>query len=163
MIVVADTTPFNYLVLIDQAALLPKLFGRVLIPPAVLEELRALETPAVVRAWIQDPPPWLELRSLDSDVDPVLQYLDPGEREAIALAQHLHADRLLLNDAAARREAALRNLAFIGTLGILREASRRDMIDLPAALARLQSTSFYVAPELIRSLLDEDAARRKKL
>ena len=128
----------------------------------MLEELRDLETPELVRAWIRDPPPWLELRPLDSQPDPLLDYLDPGEREAIALAEHLHADQLLLDDAAARREAALRNLAFIGTLGILREAARRDMIALPATLTRLQSTSFYVAPELIRSLLEGEAARRKK-
>jgi hypothetical protein len=35
MIVIADTTPLNYLVLIDQPNLLPRLYGRVLIPPAV--------------------------------------------------------------------------------------------------------------------------------
>ena len=35
MIVVADTTPLNYLVLIDQVDLLPRLFGGILIPPAV--------------------------------------------------------------------------------------------------------------------------------
>ncbi len=40
MIVVADTTPLNYLVLIEEAHLLPRLFGDVLIPPAVFEELR---------------------------------------------------------------------------------------------------------------------------
>jgi predicted nucleic acid-binding protein len=148
MIVVADTTPLNYLVLIDQAALLPRLFGRVLIPPAVLEELRDLETPEVVRAWIRDPPPWLQLMPLDSQPDPLLDYLDPGEREAIALAEHLHADRLLLDDAAARREAALRNLAFIGTLGILREAARRDMIELPAALTRVQVHQLLCGPRI---------------
>jgi predicted nucleic acid-binding protein len=34
MIVIADTTPLNYLVLIDHSDLLPRLYGRVLIPPA---------------------------------------------------------------------------------------------------------------------------------
>jgi len=44
MIVIADTTPLNYLILIHQADLLPQLFGRVLIPPAVFEELQQPET-----------------------------------------------------------------------------------------------------------------------
>jgi len=36
------------------------------------------------------------------------------------------------------------------------------LIDLPSTLARLQQTTFYVAPELIRSLLDEDARRKSR-
>jgi predicted nucleic acid-binding protein len=42
--VVADTSPLNYLVLINQINLLPQLYGRVLIPESVLEELSAIET-----------------------------------------------------------------------------------------------------------------------
>ena len=34
MIVVADTSPLNYLVLIDEIDLLPAIFGRVLLPHA---------------------------------------------------------------------------------------------------------------------------------
>jgi len=34
MIVVADTTPVNYLILIGEIDVLPKLYGRVVIPPA---------------------------------------------------------------------------------------------------------------------------------
>jgi predicted nucleic acid-binding protein len=49
MIVIADTTPLNYLVLIQLSDLLPHLFHRVLIPPAVFEELRDPETPGLVR------------------------------------------------------------------------------------------------------------------
>jgi predicted nucleic acid-binding protein len=41
MIVIADSTPLNYLILIHQVDLLPQLFDRVLIPPAVFEELPA--------------------------------------------------------------------------------------------------------------------------
>jgi predicted nucleic acid-binding protein len=61
---------------------------------------------------------------------------------------------------AARKEAARRKLPFIGTLGILRRAARLDLIHLPSALAQLQQTTFYIDPDLIRSLLDEDARRR---
>ena len=40
MLVVADTSPINYLVLIEQTAVLPALYTRVLLPPAVVRELR---------------------------------------------------------------------------------------------------------------------------
>lgn len=72
--------------------------------------------------------------------------LIPGEREAIALAEELQADQLLLDDADARREAARRSLPFIGTLGVLREAARRELLDLRVVLVQLQETSFFVDP-----------------
>ena len=59
MIVIADSTPLNYLILIHQVDLLPQLFDRILIPPAVFEELQHQETPGVVRRWVSDPPLWL--------------------------------------------------------------------------------------------------------
>ena len=49
MLVVADTPPLNYLVWIQQDTLLPILYDRVVIPPAVYEELQRPETPHVVR------------------------------------------------------------------------------------------------------------------
>jgi predicted nucleic acid-binding protein len=161
MIVIADTTPLNYLVLIDRADLLPQLFGLVLIPPAVFNELKQPETSDRVRDWVARAPSWLQVQSLRSRPDPSLDHLDLGEREAIALAEEVKADQLLIDEADARREAARRNLAFMGTLGVLRIAARLDLIDLPSDLARLQQTTFYVDPELIHSLLEEDAARKK--
>jgi predicted nucleic acid-binding protein len=50
MIVIADTTPLNYLVLIDPVGILPELYGRVLIQAAVWEEFQRPETPEAVRA-----------------------------------------------------------------------------------------------------------------
>jgi predicted nucleic acid-binding protein len=162
MIVVADTTPLNYLVLIQHADLLPRLFNRVLIPQAVFEELQDPETPDMVRTWLADVPSWLHVQSVHSQPDPALDHLDAGEREAITLAEALEADQILLDEIDARREAARRKLPFIGTLGVLRRAAQLEPIDLPSTLARLQQTTFYVDPELIRSPLDEDAQRRSR-
>jgi predicted nucleic acid-binding protein len=161
MIVIADATPLHYLILIHQADLLPRLFDRVLIPPAVFDELQHVETPESVRHWIGHPPGWLRIEPLRSAPDPSLNHLDAGEREAIALAEEIHADQLLLDEVEARREAARRNLPFIGTLGVLREAARRDWLDLRETLAELQGTTFYVDPALIRSLLEEEDDRRR--
>jgi len=81
MIVIADSTPLNYLILIHQVDLLPLLFNRVLIPPAVFEELQHQETPDLVRHWIAGPPSWFQVQALRSVPDPTLGYLDPGERK----------------------------------------------------------------------------------
>jgi predicted nucleic acid-binding protein len=98
MIVIADTSPFNYLIQIGQINILESLFVRVLIPRAVCEELSQPYTPEPVRSWIAHPPAWLEIRASRGISDPRLSRLRPGEREAILLAEELGADRLLLDD-----------------------------------------------------------------
>jgi len=98
---------------------------------------------------------------LTSPLDPSLNFLDRGEREAIALAEELRADRLIADETLARAEAVRRRLSVIGTLGVLRNAARAGLLALPEALSKLQATSFYIAPELIRSLIEEEAERLK--
>ncbi len=93
MIVIADTTPLNYLVLIGRVEILPQLYGRVLIPLAVWEEFQRPETPQAVRAWIARPPAWLQIHPVERTSDPAIENLGAGECEAIALAEELHADR----------------------------------------------------------------------
>jgi predicted nucleic acid-binding protein len=102
------------------------------------------------------PPSWLQVQALRSVLDQALGSLDAGEREAIALAEELQADQLLLDDADARR-----NLPFIGTLGVLREVARRELLDLRVVLVQLEETSFFVDPALIESLSDEEARRKR--
>ena len=76
-----------------------------------------------------------------------------GEREAIALAEQLSADQLIVDDMAPRREAERRGLIVIGTLGVLPEAAWEGLIDLRVTLERLGKTSFHISPELIQRLL----------
>lgn len=59
MVVIADTSPLSYLVLIGHAEVLPRLYGEVVIPQAVLEELLHPKTPPTVASWIASRPPWL--------------------------------------------------------------------------------------------------------
>jgi predicted nucleic acid-binding protein len=55
MIVIADTSPLNYLIRLGQSDLLRNIYGRVLVPRAVLTELKHPEAPAEVRAWASAP------------------------------------------------------------------------------------------------------------
>jgi predicted nucleic acid-binding protein len=59
MIVVADSGPLLNLILLDETDLLRRLYGDVRIPPAVLKELSAPGTPAVVMEWIASAPSWV--------------------------------------------------------------------------------------------------------
>ena len=86
----ADTSPINYLVLIGQIDLLRQLYTRILIPPAVLAELRHPLASKSVRELSDNPPAWVEVHSPKSTL--LLAQLDLGESEAIELAAEVHAD-----------------------------------------------------------------------
>lgn len=98
MIVVSDTTPLNYLIQIHGIDVLPALYGRIHIPPAVREELAHPRAPEMVRAWITAPPQWLVIHPLIQVAEPGLTALDIGERDAILLAEQLGADQLIIDE-----------------------------------------------------------------
>jgi predicted nucleic acid-binding protein len=98
MIVVADTSPLNYLILIEEIEILAKMYGRVVIPRAVRSELLRPSAPEKVRNWISQLPPWVEVHTAVNVSDPSLAGLDPGERDAILLAMELGAEQLIVDD-----------------------------------------------------------------
>jgi predicted nucleic acid-binding protein len=155
MIVVADSGPLHYLILIEQVELLRRYFSEVVIPEEVAAELSRRTTPRVVSNWLAKAPPWLTIVSVSAEaVATVSASLDPGERAAIALAENARADLLLIDDRAARAEARRRGLRFAGILGILRRAADDRIIDVRDVLARLDATNFYVDEALIARLFE---------
>ena len=153
MIVIADTTPLNYLILTDLTQILLELFGEIVIPQAVFNELQAPQAPDKVRTWLAHRPEWLVVREVQQE-DATLAHLDPGEREAITLAQELQADLLLLDERLGRQEATNRGFNVAGTIGLLDRAGARGAIDVPTAVARLRQINFRVSPRLLMALLD---------
>ena len=158
MIVVADTTPLRYLVVIECEHLLPALYGRVLIPPAVAQELHHDNAPEAVRAWLAAPPNWLEIRRPTHALRPAVD-LDYGEQEAIALAEEVLADLLLLDEWDARVEAERRHLRVVGTLRVLADGAARGLTNLADSFARLRQTNFRVNPGLLEALMEEHRQR----
>jgi predicted nucleic acid-binding protein len=163
-VVIADTSPINYLLLIGEIALLPRLYGQVLIPREVLPELSDADAQPEVLQWVWSHPVWLQTRHVRTmHDDPALGQLDPGERAAILLAQQETGALLLIDDAAGRSEATRRGISSTGTLGILRAAAVRQLLDLPTSLKNLAATNFRVSQRLIAELLAEDTARKRHL
>src|SRR5215212_6248550 len=78
MLVVADTSPLRYLVVIQAIELLPLLYERVVVPQAVLTELQHPRSPREVRAWLATPPAWVEVRQPQQRTR--LARLGPGEQ-----------------------------------------------------------------------------------
>jgi uncharacterized protein len=148
MIVVSDTSPLTALLTIGQADLLTKLFGDVIIPPAVHAEL--------LRAH-HNLPNWLRIHSLRDETKArfYAQSIDRGEAEAIALAEELHADHLLIDERKGRRLAKQQGLPILGLLGVILIAKRAQLV--PSARALLEQLNLeagiYLSEELKEAAL----------
>jgi len=121
MIVVSDTSPITALLTVGQAELLRKLFQEVVIPPAVEAEL--LRTHSVF-------PEWLQVRQLRSHAQALAyeRVVDRGEAEAIALAQELKANWLLIDERKGRRLAQEASVPVLGLVGVILIAKRVGLV-----------------------------------
>jgi predicted nucleic acid-binding protein len=158
-LVVADTGPINYLILIGCVELLPSLFETVLLPAAVAAELKAADAPTKVQEWIARPPSWAEIRNDPPAFDPLLESLDAGEKAAIALARIWQADLLLMDERDGVKVARKKGLRVTGTLGVLDLAAERGLVDFAEAVQQLQRTSFHRPEALLQTLLQKHSGR----
>ena len=153
MIVVSDTSPLNYLILIDYQDVLPTLFGQIIIPQAVLNELQHMRAPEKIKNWIITKPVWLKVRTVIVGASNKLENLDYGEREAIFLAEELGADALLIDEKDGRREAAKLGFITVGTLSVLDRAAETNLISFAEAIDRLRKTPFREPKQIVEALL----------
>jgi len=145
MIVIADTSPLNYLIRLGYPHVLQEVFGRVLVPQAVLIEMQHSEAPTEVRSWASAPPAWLERTTVLQFDESLPAELGAGEREAISLALELHADLLLIDERAGRQEAEARNIEVAGTLAVLLKASILGYLEFSETIQQLRKLGFRVS------------------
>ena len=158
-VVVADTTPLNYLILIGRTDILGSLFGEVLIPSAVLAELRHPKAPEAVERWLQTPPAWLrvmQVRHLDETVQ-----LGKGETEAISLALEQRLKLVLMDERRGRMAAETRGLMAVGTLNLIDLADERRLCNGIELLDDLRQTTFRADAELLKRFEARMQARWK--
>jgi uncharacterized protein len=156
-VVVSDTSPLRALQHLGHLDWLHELFGHVFLPPAVAAELRcppATYASIEVSGW-----PHLEVRAPRNAarVTELQVELDPGEAEAIALAEELRADVVLIDELAGRDVAIRCGLTVVGTLGLLLEAKRLGLCPaVKPLLDRLQTElNFFVSARLRRAILQQ--------
>jgi len=154
-LVIADTGPIDYLLLIGHIDILPALFERIIPPTAVKDELRNPDSPVQVRGWIAAPPQWLEIRH--STVPDAVAGLGAGETEAITLAVDLHADLLLMDERRGVKAARGKGIEVTGTLGVLSLAGKHGIINLAEAFYRLKQTTSRYPQDVMDRYLDQDA------
>jgi predicted nucleic acid-binding protein len=139
-VVLCDASHLMTLGKLNRLDLLAGLFGEVLIPRAVYDEVvtqgitRGAADALTVRLfWQSQQWPIVDVPEtmLSAYVPPVV--LDPGELEVLALAQSLVEPLVLLDDEVARAEARRLKLRLCGTLGILVRAYRQSLLSFDQA------------------------------
>lgn len=154
MIVVADASPLIALSRVGRLSLLQELYGRIFVPVAVWNELvidgqgRAGADHVASSDWI------VSCRASNREMVAILEAtLDPGESEAIALAEEIHADFLLLDEALGRAAAEHLGLKTTGLLGVLLEAKRRGALaDAYELASSMKAKGWWVSEALLERL-----------
>jgi predicted nucleic acid-binding protein len=149
MIVVSDTTPIHYLILIGKESILPQLFGKVIIPDVVISEMSHPNAPATVRDWVTSRPDWAVSKSGSESISRMIMGLGKGETSAIAIAIETEADLILMDDRRAIREATIKGLNVLTTFALLELASIEGLIDFASAIDALAKTNFHMPSETI--------------
>ncbi|MBC8871479.1 MAG: DUF3368 domain-containing protein [Planctomycetes bacterium] len=160
MIVVSDTSPIRALAFLEQLSVLAELFGTVVIPPAVANELRNParlaqgESPADLSLF-----PFIEIRAPigQARVAELAEELDRGESEAIILAEELGCPAILVDETAGREAAVRKGLVPLGTAGILLRAKRAGLLAevRPLLDHLIEDLGFFIADSLRRNVLDQ--------
>ncbi len=158
MIVVSDTSPLSGLAIVGQLSLLRGLYGQIVIPAAVAEELaRGGQDDARISQVLTLS--WLEIRqphdlSLISELRETYQ-LDRGESEAISLALELKADALLIDERLGRRQASRLGLSITGLLGVLLAAKKKELVSAvrPIVEALVSEANFRISDQLYLEVL----------
>ncbi|HEX7377062.1 MAG TPA: DUF3368 domain-containing protein [Pirellulales bacterium] len=150
VVVISDASPVRALNHLGLLTLCRDLYGTVIVPEAVQEELRR-PTTTCCAIELSDYS-WFEIRrpSADSRDLGVPSELDAGETQAIALAMELHADLILIDERKAASAARGLGLTAMGVLGVLLEAKRKNLLDLalPCVDRLVSELNFFVSPAL---------------
>jgi uncharacterized protein len=159
MIVVSDTSCLSALIQTDHIELLPQLFGEVIVPAPVFEELMALSNFGVDVSFLSTVS-WLKIIHASPSVllNNLMETLDVGEAHAIALSVELAADLLIIDERKGRLIAESLQLVFTGLGGVLLRAKAAGLIEAVAPLLSQfeNKAGFRLSPKA-RSIILEAA------
>ena len=159
--VVSDSSPLNYLALLSDFDLLRQIYGNLVIPPAVYHEVveRGANYPvgkavsAALGEWISvaEAPDAAQIISLRRE-----HRLDPGESEAILIAEALGKAVLLMDEQRGVRCARLRGMTVIRTPLIYADAKILGLIgSVREKLDELRTHGFRLSGRHYELILQE--------
>jgi predicted nucleic acid-binding protein len=153
-IVISNTSPIFYLHRLGQLELLHRLYGRILVPEAVVEELKTGGDQGEDVPDIADYD-WIEVSSVHvPEVVSLIMDLGPGEAQVLAMALENPCSLAIIDDRLARELAKARDIRITGTVGILLKAKQAGYIkSVKSLLKTLTQLDFRLSEAVVDTIL----------
>lgn len=143
--VIVNSTPIIALAKAGKLDILKAMYGQVIIPEAVFNEVTAKDDSA--RAMLLKNNDWIKVKSIKNTAEKIMfrARLHDGEVEVMILARELDADLVVIDDYAARKTAEYIGLNLTGTIGTLIKAKQNGYIDgvMPIVQIMEQNGIYY--------------------
>lgn len=156
MIIVSDTSPISGLIIIDQLSLLKELYGQVVVPTVVDDELSKLADFGIDMSSYQDAN-WMHRQAFTNEAlyQRLSQHLDAGEAAAITLAKELSVQYLIIDERRGRKVAQDEGIETIGLIGVILEAKTKNLIPLvkPVIDQLIAEAGFYLKESFYQKVL----------
>ncbi|MHB8973519.1 MAG: DUF3368 domain-containing protein [Pirellulaceae bacterium] len=158
MSIVSNASPLINLARIGQFGLLRDVYGEIIIPEAVWNEIvgEGAGQPGAVELEHAE---WITMQAVSNHllVQSLRQDLDAGEAEAIVLAVEVNADLLLMDERLGRQVARHLGMSVSGLIGLCIEAKHKGIIVAikPLLDALRDQAGFRIRPSLYEQVLAE--------
>jgi predicted nucleic acid-binding protein len=155
--VVVNTTPLIALSHIGQLDILKKMYGEILIPNAVYNELSA-KPDSICKIEVDNSKDWIRVEEIKNQMAKSMYktQLHEGEVEVMILSQEVNADLVIIDDANAKKHAKYLKLPVTGTLGVLIKAKQNGYIDkLKPMLQMMIENGIYISQDLVKLCLKQ--------
>ena len=158
LLVISDSSPIMSLAIIGQLRLIQELFGEIIIPKEVWDEL-VIEGKGKPGTNEIEKAKWIKVATVKNDclLKTLSKDLDLGESAAIALAIERKANLLLLDETDARNLAEFYGLQKTGVIGVLMRAKKKNLVkEIKPILEELRTQAhFWIKPNLYYAILSE--------
>ena len=155
--VIVNTTPLIALSHVGELTLLQKLYGEIMIPQAVYQELSAKED-SICKKQVDNSLDWIRVENIENQMAKAMYktQLHEGEVEVMILAKEKSADVVIIDDANAKKHAKYLGLPVTGTLGVLIKAKKQGHIkELKPIIQEMVDKSIYISESLIKLCLEQ--------
>jgi len=151
--VITNTTPVLSLLKIDKLDILKELYGQIIIPNAVYQEIEEGKYKEFYTDLKQID--WIIIKSIkDKKSCEYFVDLDNGETEVLILAKEINADLIILDEIIGRRYCKVLKYNLTGTLGVLLRAKEKGIIkSVKSLLFELIEKGTWLNPKLINEVL----------
>lgn len=152
--VVVNSTPLIILGNIDGLKILQELYGEIIIPRAVFEEVTSKDDNAKLN--LSQNLSWIKVLEVQDKSNRKMYQakLHDGEVEVMMLANEISADLLIIDDNAAKKTAKFLGFTVTGTLGVILKAKSEGIIQqVKPIVDEMLRQGFYISPKIIETVI----------